>query len=96
MPLDPIPGRVADPIPWAEAESAVLRTLEDGVLHGLGELQSATKSLWPDGAMPQRDMAVYEILRALHSRGRVVFESRRVPGVLPGLTAPQIRVRVAR
>jgi hypothetical protein len=90
LPFDPIPGKVADVFPYPEGCEAILRALGAGKGRGLQDLKNATAPLWPKDAAPQKDMMVYEILRALHASGRIRFEDSEVPG-RDGTTASRKR-----
>lgn len=48
--------------------------------------------LWPDGVLGEKEIVTFEALASLLKEGLVEFETRRIPGVLEGTTAPRIWV----
>ena len=67
----------------------MLEVLSDGEGKSLGTLSGATASLWHKNAASQNYMMVYEIMRWLHSEGRIRFETTPVNGVIEGTIAPR-------
>jgi len=91
LPFQPTPGKVAGVFPWGPGYEKILEAMSDGEGKGLGTLKNATASLWSEDAAPQKDMMVYEIMRGLHSEGKICFENVPVKGVLEGTTVPSKR-----
>ena len=92
--LEPAPGPVADVLPWAQAEAAVLAVLADGRPHDFGALAQPAAAAWPADRIPQAALVIYEILRGLHRAGRLEVVRRRVKGATPELTAPRFSARL--
>ena len=84
------------PIPWNAGHERVLEILTNAADRPvtMQTLKAGTQDLWPPGALPQSFLMLYELLRALHDRGRLAFDTVRVPGVLAGATAPQTHIRL--
>ena len=89
LPMDPLAGPVTKAMPWKEGYETILDLLADGEPKSFGTLTRATRPLWPEDEVPQRDMMAYEILRDLHLRGLIDFTAAEKPGVLPGTVMNQ-------
>lgn len=78
------------PMPSAEAvEKTVVSLLrERGCLHA-HELIEATVPLWPADTLNEKEIVAYGLMRALVAEGKAELRNGQVPGVEPGLTAPQ-------
>ena len=90
------PARVADFVSWGDVEERILAASAEGEWQPLRDPWKATTDLWPQGQAPQKDMMVYETLRALKRAGRIEMKDVPVEGAEEGLTAPQRWVRRVR
>ena len=92
LPFDPPPEKVATVFPWGPGCAGILEALSDGEGKGFWALKNAIASLWPEDTAHQKDMMIYEIIRWLHSEGKIRFEDVQVAGVAEGTTVPSKRV----
>ncbi|HOM83499.1 MAG TPA: hypothetical protein PLU39_08805 [Armatimonadota bacterium] len=86
VPVAPMPSPLA-------VEQTVVNALREEGLLGIGALCGRTKPIWPDGALGQDAMLVYETVAALVAEGRVRLETDLVPGMFGEGQVPRTRVR---
>lgn len=82
IPVGPMPSAVA------VAEVAVGPLREKGCLK-VHELMESTVPLWPAGMLNEKEIVTYNLMRHLVAEGKAELRTVRVPGVEPGLSAPQ-------
>jgi len=81
-------ARVAPMPSTMQLERTVVAAVQTGEPQTLGDLCRTTTDLWPQGALDQKTMAVFETLAALSHEGALTVQEVRVPGQYDRGTAP--------
>jgi glucosamine--fructose-6-phosphate aminotransferase (isomerizing) len=86
VPFEQHPKEINLTIPWDLAYEKIidLFSKNDKKYYLLSDLAKATSDIWPTKLIPQKYMAIYEVLRTLYDYGKIDYKYIKTDGVIPG------------